>query len=986
MGTGNGKGLIRVHIGATLVVLIALFATSLAQVGSAAAQIAGSTPPASLVLDAGRDTTCAIAQGDVVTCWGADLTLADPESLDAEAGLGVPRTIEGFSARPVAISVGYRHACVVLESGAIECWGRNADGQLGDGTEAFSATPVQVQGLGGAAVDVGAGTNFTCALLDTGVVTCWGATSGTRLGADYSSTNELVPRPVPDLAPVASLSTRGGRTCVLFVSATTTCWGSNFSDSAGLKFPAAEPVSAGVPFGEMVSIEVGLRGDCGVAVDGSAKCRGGTLDVDNALAVTGVNSDFEDHCVVTEIGRAFCFVGDGLSNGVDMGIDDAVAITAGSRHHCVATATGDVQCWGHNDSGQVSDPSGDLFGPTRVFETGGEITEIGIGADHTCINNGGTRPWCVGDRSRGQLGAPTTSVPARSFQRLDASFELGYSMDVRNDQSCVVSGDEVLCWGSGPIGDFATPTFKFRRTNTAQVALGGNHQCIRRSVINTDSFGPLRCWGNNNAGQVGVSGSDPGSDGFATSQRVSLPTGVVGPVQAELGSLHSCALVPTFGVYCWGNSVDGQAGPNATSDQHVPVSVPLNPAPIDLAVGSTHSCAVNTFRRVHCWGSNFDGELGQDPASVPFSPQTRLVSDSNVSGVDHVVAGNAFTCALTSGLPAGSEPGQVWCWGRGDSGLFGTGDSMTTHVPQRIDLPGSVTAIGIGRTHACAAIEVDDISDPYELYCWGEGANMELGNFGFAAEPQLVAGVTLASVEPAMCAGRPVTINMQAGASGAGTTGNDVILGTSGNDTIDAGAGNDVVCAGAGNDVVVGGDGNDILFGEDGKDIMRGNAGVDFIRGGPGDDRLLGGIGDDSIMGDTGNDFLGGFGGADTIEGFDGNDTIYGGFGADMIDAGAGDDLVFGLIGNDIIVGGRGNDTLNGDRGNDTINGGLGNDLINGGNANDILNGEQGNDIVNGGKADDTLSGGPDTDTCTGNKQNVADTADATCETTFGIP
>ena len=236
------------------------------------------------------------------------------------------------------------------------------------------------------------------------------------------------------------------------------------------------------------------------------------------------------------------------------------------------------------------------------------------------------------------------------------------------------------------------------------------------------------------------------------------------------------------------------------------------------------------------------------------------------------------------------------------------------------------------------------------------------------------------------CEGLAITIDMNTGASGVGTSGDDVILGTPGPDTIDAGAGNDVVCAQGGADTVVGGDGNDTIFGQGGGDLLRGGPGVDFIDGGAGDDRVLGGIGGDTLIGGDGSDYLGGFGGNDSIDAGPGNDTVFGGFGGDTINGGPGNDNMRGLIGDDNISGGTGNDELFGDRGNDTISGGSGNDLISGGNANDKLFGDAGDDSVNGGKADDQMSGGDGIDICTGNNHINGDTATTDCETIFGTP
>jgi len=255
---------------------------------------------------------------------------------------------------------------------------------------------------------------------------------------------------------------------------------------------------------------------------------------------------------------------------------------------------------------------------------------------------------------------------------------------------------------------------------------------------------------------------------------------------------------------------------------------------------------------------------------------------------------------------------------------------------------------------------------------------------------------------PPTCDGQVVTVDVASG--DLPTNGDDVILGTTGPDTIDAGDGNDIVCAGDGDDVVTGGDGNDTLIGgngndrltgDDGDDTIMGQQGSDVLRGGPGSDvleggaaadRLFGGIDDDTLRGGAGDDYLGGFGGIDGITGGDGNDIIFGGFGADNIAGGDGDDVIRGLVGDDVITGGNGNDEIFGDRGNDTLDGDAGNDTMRGGNANDVLRGGDGDDTLSGGRADDQLSGEAGTDTCTGNTANVADTADKTCETKFGIP
>src|SRR2546425_11501605 len=71
--------------------------------------------------------------------------------------------------------------CALFGDGTAQCWGRNDDGQLGDGTFTSSSTPLRVGGLTGAAA-VSGGLLHTCALPGDGTAQCWGPNAGGQLG------------------------------------------------------------------------------------------------------------------------------------------------------------------------------------------------------------------------------------------------------------------------------------------------------------------------------------------------------------------------------------------------------------------------------------------------------------------------------------------------------------------------------------------------------------------------------------------------------------------------------------------------------------------------------------------------------------------------------------------------------------------------------------------------------------------------------------
>jgi alpha-tubulin suppressor-like RCC1 family protein len=73
------------------------------------------------------------------------------------------------------------HTCALLSGGAVQCWGHNGNGQLGDGTTATRLTPVTAIGVSGATVIAAEG-GHTCALINGGAVQCWGNNNVGQLG------------------------------------------------------------------------------------------------------------------------------------------------------------------------------------------------------------------------------------------------------------------------------------------------------------------------------------------------------------------------------------------------------------------------------------------------------------------------------------------------------------------------------------------------------------------------------------------------------------------------------------------------------------------------------------------------------------------------------------------------------------------------------------------------------------------------------------
>jgi alpha-tubulin suppressor-like RCC1 family protein len=355
--------------------------------------------------------------------------------------------VDGSCDDPVSLDVGFAHACVVLASGGVACWGSNGAGERGDGELAERLAPTRALVTGVSQVSAGFGSGFSghsCARSATGEVTCWGPNYAGQLG-DGTTTDRLAPVTVLDeagaapLSGVRAVSASGNRTCALMTWASVLCWGGGQLGN-GTTTGSLLPVAVSGPSGEptLTSVrQVDSGGFTCVVRDSTPPvyCWGDVPSVSGTAtalvpvgvyglpAVDRVSVGRAHACARSTAGLAYCWgdndwgqLGDGATvdrsspaevvgvtgSGVLAGV---AAIVAGSRHTCALLDGGSAACWGRNLTGQLGDgTTTDRFVPTPVLDGTGAsplaaVDSLGAGSVQTCALLSGGRPVCWGSAS-----------------------------------------------------------------------------------------------------------------------------------------------------------------------------------------------------------------------------------------------------------------------------------------------------------------------------------------------------------------------------------------------------------------------------------------------------------------------------------------------------------------------------------------------------------------------------------------------------------
>ena len=389
---------------------------------------------------------------------------------------------------------------------------------------------------GCAIVEVSAGSDFSCALRESGEILCWGANLYGQLGdgamrhgsvcgmtgvepLDCSAT----PVVVEDVL-ATSVESEGAGSCALDGAGTVQCWGLSDAVPVGSdvrsRLLSPEPRSG---FGTVDSFAKGLVHTCGVKADGTLICAG-----QNEAGQIG-NGDFDPH-----------------TEPVDLTLTGVVEVEVGGEFTCARTASA-VHCWGANAGNQLGDDASHTTcgsppvtydcssEPVEVAIDATQVTGLALGWEHACALMTDGTLQCWGFNAAGQVGVSagaSVAIPTEVAGLAGVTH-----VAAGRDTTCaIVGGGAVKCWGAngeGQLGD--------------GVEVGGHETC------------------NNVRGES--------IDCSGTPVDVDLSEGATA---IAVGSAHVCAVGVSGSVYCWGWNDQRQLGPNGNTDRtrsNVPVEV-----------------------------------------------------------------------------------------------------------------------------------------------------------------------------------------------------------------------------------------------------------------------------------------------------------------------------------------------------------------------------------------------------------------------------
>ena len=185
-------------------------------------------------LSVGGGHACTLLDNKSVQCWGynSDGQLGKVTSYNSSS---TPVTVDNLT-NVTAIDMGWLHSCALLENKTVKCWGGNYDGELGNNSSTGSGngsnTPVTVSNIT-TAITISSGNHFSCAVISSGKIQCWGNGGDGQLGNGFNSSSNI-PVTVSNINTATDVSVGHRHACAILSNGNLMCWGSHDKGALGM--------------------------------------------------------------------------------------------------------------------------------------------------------------------------------------------------------------------------------------------------------------------------------------------------------------------------------------------------------------------------------------------------------------------------------------------------------------------------------------------------------------------------------------------------------------------------------------------------------------------------------------------------------------------------------------------------------------------------------------------------------------------------------
>ena len=365
-----------------------------------------------LTVSVGNAHSCAVMVAGTVKCWGRNDFGQLGDDSNTEEYVPEPVSVSGITGESaatsaVSVAAGFLHSCALMANGTVLCWGGERSGSQGTGVERGSRTPTRVLGIDGlteasTAVSVSTQEHSTCALMVSGAIQCWGENLFGQLG-DGTKIDRWSPVAVSGIdgarpsSTAVSVSVGPLHACAVMVDKSVKCWGYN-GDGAfgnGTTTNSSIPVLAsGITSRSgtttAISVSAGVSYTCAVMAVGTAQCWGF-----NSQGSLG-NGKFSKSLVPVSVS--------GITGAEPT--TTALMVSAGYSHTCALMGDASVECWGANSKGQLG--TGKLTEreplPSRVVGIGGSRETT-----RAFVSSAGVTLAAPGAPGRPEIGTRTSS-------------------------------------------------------------------------------------------------------------------------------------------------------------------------------------------------------------------------------------------------------------------------------------------------------------------------------------------------------------------------------------------------------------------------------------------------------------------------------------------------------------------------------------------------------------------------------------------------